>query len=95
MIKESPSALVTERGRRVLFRIRGRIYELSHEELRSLLGVPSRPPGLGIMIDRDHFRFEFADDHSIEISAGQLQRRLSKRDAQRQESLSPRTHLAR
>ena len=75
----SPSALITDQGRRVCLRIRGRLYELSQEELRSVLGLPAGPAGLGITIDHDRFRFEFAlDQQTIELSAEQLHRRLAK-----------------
>lgn len=74
-----PSALVTENGQRVHFRIENRLFELSQEELRALLGLPAGPAGLGITIDRDRFHFEFAaDNQSREISAKQLHRRLTK-----------------
>ena len=74
-----PSALITDGGERVLLRIRGRHYELNQLELRSLLGVPPGRPGLGISIDRDRLSFEFAaDNRTIEMSAGQLHRRLAK-----------------
>jgi hypothetical protein len=80
MPETAPSALVTEKGQRVLFRIRGRLFDLPQEELRALLGLPSGPPGLGITIDRDHFHFEFAKDgETMKISTKQLHRRLSKR----------------
>jgi hypothetical protein len=79
MAGPSPSALITDKGRRVLLRIGGRLYEFSQEELRSLLGLPPGPPGLGITIDRNRFRFEFvADDQNIELSAEQLHRRVAK-----------------
>ena len=79
MPTSSPSALVTDKGQRVLLRIQGRIYELSQEELRAALGLPAGPPGLGITINRDRLRFEFAvDNHTVELSAAQLHRRLSK-----------------
>lgn len=75
----APSALITDQGRRVLLRLRGRQYELSQEELRTLLGLPSAPPGLGITIDGDRFCFEFAaDNRTLELSAKQLHHRLSK-----------------
>ncbi|HKI32551.1 MAG TPA: hypothetical protein VKA46_11835 [Gemmataceae bacterium] len=75
----SPSALITDNGRRVLLRIQGRYYELTQQELRALLGLPAGPPGLGITIDRDRLRFEFAaDSRTVEMSAGQLRRRLAK-----------------
>jgi len=79
MPRLSPSALVTDNGRRILLRSQGRYYELTQEALRTLLGLAAGPPGLGITIDRDRFRFEFAGvDQDIEISAAQLQRRLAK-----------------
>ena len=74
-----PSALITDEGRRVLLRIQGRQYELSQDELRALLGLPSGPPGLGISIDHNRFHFEFsADNQTLELSATQLQQRLTK-----------------
>jgi hypothetical protein len=52
---------------------------LSQEELRALLGLPSGQAGLGISIDRNRFRFEFAaDNQTLELSAAQLHRRLTK-----------------
>jgi hypothetical protein len=75
-----PSALVTDNGRCVLLRVQGRHYELSQQELRTLLGLPDGPPGLGISIDRDRLCFEFAaDGRTVELSAEQLHRRLAKR----------------
>lgn len=80
----APSALITDKGRRVLLRIRGHVYELCQEELRTLLGLRAGPPGLGIIIDRDRLRFEFvADNQAIELSAGQLYRLLAKEAAHR------------
>jgi hypothetical protein len=74
-----PSALITENGQRVLLRLEGRVYELSQEELRGLLGLPAGEPGLGISIEGDRFWFEFpAEDRTIEVSARQLHRRLAK-----------------
>ena len=74
-----PSALITDHGRRVLLRIHGRYHELSQEELRTLLGIPSGPPGLGITVERGRLRFEFAaDDQMVELTTGQLHRRLAK-----------------
>jgi hypothetical protein len=76
------SALVTDHGTRVLLRIRGRQYSLDQAELRTLLGLPDGPPGLGITINRDRLHFEFAmDNQSATISALQLHRRLSKQAA--------------
>jgi hypothetical protein len=78
----APSALITDQGKRVLLRVQGRFYELTQQELRRALGVPDGPPGLGITIDGDQMRFEFAaDDRTVELSAGQLHRRLSKQTA--------------
>ena len=75
----SPSALITDQGRHIGLRIRGRHYELTQEELRGVLGLPPGPAGLGITIDHNRFRFEFAaDHHTIELSAEQLHRRLAK-----------------
>ena len=77
---KSASALVTDKGRRVLLRVRDRSYELQQAELRSLLGLPPGPAGLGITIDRGRFFFEFAaDNQAVEISANQLHRRLARR----------------
>jgi hypothetical protein len=79
MAHSIPSALITDQGQRVLLRLLGRFYELSQEDLRTVLGLPLGPPGLGITIDHDRLRFEFAaDDQTKEISAGQLQRRLAR-----------------
>jgi hypothetical protein len=61
-------------------RIQGRYYELDQDELRSLLGLPAGPPGLGISIDDDSFQFEFAaDGQTIELSAEQLHHRLGRK----------------
>ena len=79
MARTSPSALITDQGRRVLLRLQGRFFEIGQEELRALLGLPPGPVGLGITIDGNRFRFEFAvDPRTIELSAGQLHRRLAK-----------------
>ena len=76
----APSALVTDQGRRVLLRLRGGFYELTQEELRTVLGLPPGPPGLGITIDGERLYFEFgADGQEREISTAVLQRRLAKR----------------
>jgi hypothetical protein len=78
-LRSSPSALITDNGRRVLLRLRGHFYDVNQEELRSALGLPSGSPGLGITIEGERLRFEFpADNQTIEISASQLQRRLAK-----------------
>ena len=79
MPQASPSALITDNGRRVLLRLQGRFYDLSHQELRVLLGLPEGSPGLGISIEGDTLRFEFlGDQQTIEMTAGQLSRRLAK-----------------
>ena len=84
MARSSPSALITDNGRRLLLRIHGRFYELSQDELRTLLGLQAGPPGLGITIDRDRLRFDFAADRqTIEVAAWQLHRRLAKGIASR------------
>jgi hypothetical protein len=82
MLHASPSALITDRGQRVQLRIRGRFYETSQQQLRTLLGLPAGSAGLGITIDGDRLRFEFAaDQRAVEISAAQMHRRLAKRVA--------------
>jgi hypothetical protein len=79
MPSSAPSALVTDQGRRVHLRLQGRFYERSQEELRTVLGLPPGPPGLGITIVRNRFRFEFAaDNQTVELSVEQLRRRLAK-----------------
>jgi hypothetical protein len=79
MPNAAPSALITDQGERILLRLEGRFYEMSHQELRSLLALPAGSPGLGISIDGDRLRFEFAAVHQpIELSARQLHRRLAK-----------------
>ncbi|MBI2809097.1 MAG: hypothetical protein HYX68_29290 [Planctomycetes bacterium] len=76
----STSALVTDCGKRVLFRLRGRQYEIGQGELRSILGLPDGPPAVGITVDRDQLTFEFAaDDQTLRVSAVLLQRRLARR----------------
>jgi hypothetical protein len=66
-------------GRRIQLRLEGRYFEISHDDLRTLLGLPPGEPGLGITVDRDRLRFDFAaDDRSVELSASQLRRKLSK-----------------
>ena len=79
MSNAQPSALITDNGHKILLRIQGRFYELSQEELRTLLDLPPGPPGLGITIDRSSLRFEFpADNQTVEMTAERLQRRLAK-----------------
>jgi hypothetical protein len=79
MPHSAPSALITDEGRRVLLRVQGHFYELSQDELRALLGLPPGPPGLGITIDGRRLCFEFGvDGQCVEMSAGQLHRRLTK-----------------
>jgi hypothetical protein len=73
------SALITEQGRKVLLRVHGRLYEVSQDQLRSLLGLRPGPPGLGITIDGNRFHFEFVgDDKTVELSIVQLHRLLSR-----------------
>src|SRR4051794_28093778 len=75
----SPSALITDQGRRILLRIHGRIYELIQEELRAVVGLAPGPAGLGIGIDGNRLRFGFAEDQqTIELSAEQMHRRIAK-----------------
>ena len=77
-----PSALITEQGRRVQLRLQGRFYELSQVELRTLLGVPAGPPGLGITIERDRLLFEFEGDQPAKaFTQRQLARLLAKQSA--------------
>ena len=77
-----PSALVTEEGRSVCFRLQGKYFELSYAELRSLLGLPPGRRGVGITIDQNRLQFEFpADKQTVELSAAQLYRRLARRAA--------------
>ena len=79
MSHASPTALIADKGERVLLRVEGRYYELTRQELRALLGLPDGLTGLGITIDRDRLRFEFAaDNRTAELTAGQLPRRLAK-----------------
>jgi hypothetical protein len=78
----APSALITDKGERILLRINGTFYNVSQDELRSLLGLPAGSGGMGISIDGDRLRFEFvADQQTVELSAGQLHRRLAKQTA--------------
>jgi hypothetical protein len=79
MPHSAPSALITDNGRQVLLRLQGRFYELTLEELRTVLGLPAGPIGLGITIDQTRLCFEFTGiNKDIEISAAQLHRRLAK-----------------
>jgi hypothetical protein len=79
MPTSSPSALVTDNGQRILLRVHRRFYQLSQEELRTLLNLPPGPPGVGITIDGEQLSLEFAaDNQKIEISATELHRRLAK-----------------
>jgi hypothetical protein len=79
MSHPSPSALVMDKGQRILLRLQGGFFELSQQELRALLGMPTGSSGIGISIDADQFTFEFAENEkTVEVTAGQLQRRLSK-----------------
>jgi hypothetical protein len=78
MSTASSSALITDNGRQVLLRVRGRFYEMSQNELRAALGLPEGPLGLGITIEGERMTFEFASDNlRVELSARQLQRRLA------------------
>jgi hypothetical protein len=82
MTHASPSALIIDQGERVLLRLQRRLFEVTQKELRTVLGLPAGPAGLGISIDDDQFHFEFtADDQTIEMSARQLHRRLAKQMA--------------
>jgi hypothetical protein len=79
MPASSPSALITDQGRRVLLRLAGRYYDLTQPELRRVLKLPDGPPGLGITIDGQSLHFEFmGDEQSVTISAAQLAGRLAK-----------------
>lgn len=78
MSHATPSALVTDKGE-ILFRLEGRFFQLSQQDLRSALDLPPGPAGVGITIDKSRFRFEFpGDNRSIDITAKQLGRRLAK-----------------
>ena len=77
MSSSAPSALVSDKGRRVSLRIRGRFFELSQDALRTILDLPPGPPGLGITIDGERLSFEFArDNQTVQVSAAQLHHRL-------------------
>jgi hypothetical protein len=84
MYKSPPSALVTDQGLRVRLRLEGRFYELGQDELRTILGLPEGPAGLGITVERDRFQFEFAaDKQTAKMSARQLHRCLAKQLAKK------------
>lgn len=83
MRHSNPSALITNKGQRVLLRLDGRVHELTQSELRTVLGLSAGAPGLGISIDRDRLTFEF-DEQTVEVTERQLQRRLAKLPATRQ-----------
>lgn len=79
MHRLAPSALITDQGERIKLRLQGKFYELSQEELRTLLGMPPGPPGLGITIERDRLQFEFAaDEQSKTVTEKQLARLLAR-----------------
>jgi hypothetical protein len=73
------SVLIMPGGKRILFRLGGKFYQISQPKLRKLLGLPPGPAGLGITIDGNHFHFEFArDNQTAELTAAQLKRRLDR-----------------
>ncbi len=75
MGRSAPSALISDKGKRVQLRVGGRFYSLSQQSLRELLDLPD----LSITIGGDQLHFEFAsDDRAVTISAAQLGRRLVK-----------------
>ena len=75
----SCSALVTDEGTQVSLRLNGRFYQLSHEELRTVLGLPQGPAGLGIVVDGERMRFEFVEDNqTAEVTSSELRRRIEK-----------------
>jgi hypothetical protein len=79
MASSSTSALIVDKGRKVMLRLEGCFYELSQESLREVLGVLEGPLGLGISIDQNRLRFEFAgEEKAIEMTAAQLRRRLAR-----------------
>jgi hypothetical protein len=83
-----PSALITDKGRRVLLRLDGKFYELSQEDLRTLLGLAPGPPGLGITVEHDRLCFEFAaDNKTFELSVSQLKRLLAKDTARKRSTV--------
>ena len=79
MASSSPSALITDDGASVLFRLDGPLYQLSQPALRQALGLHDGPLGLGITIDRRRLHFEFVDDHSLTLTSSELRRRLARR----------------
>ncbi len=80
-MRATPSALISEKGQRVQLRVLGRFYQLSQDELRTVLGIPAGPPGLGITVDRDRLQFEFEGQPIIELTEKQLKRLLSRQPA--------------
>jgi hypothetical protein len=79
MSHSSPSALITKQGQTVLLRLEGHLYQISQDDLRTVLGLPPGRAGIGISIDHDRLSFEFgADEQVVELSSRQLQRRLAK-----------------
>ena len=79
MPNSSSSALVTDQGTRVSLRLSGHFYQLSQDELRTVLGLPPGPAGVGITVDRDRLCFEFAEDgQTVEVSESDLRRRITK-----------------
>ena len=78
MKRLTASALIVDDGARVLLRLNGRIHEFTQRSLRELLGLPRGKPGLGITVDRDHIRFEFAADSQIvDLTIAQLRQRIA------------------
>lgn len=72
MSYSSPSALITDHGQRILLRLDGRFFELTQEELRTALGVPTGDGGLGISIDGDRLSFELSGkERVVEMSVRQ------------------------
>ena len=81
MRRLAASALIVDDGSRVLLRLNERIHEFTQRSLRELLGLPRGRPGLGITIDRDHIRFEFAaDEQAVELTIAQLRQRIAKQN---------------
>ena len=75
----SSSALVTDQGTRISLRLNGHFYQLSQDELRTVLGLPQGPAGVGITVNRDRLCFEFVEDaQTVEVSESDLRRRIAK-----------------